>query len=409
MMTELVAALVRLTYALSAAVLLMLALRGPLRRVFGATLAYQTWLVVPAIVAVALLPAVRVQPQAVPVSLRTFSDAAVPALREASIPWLSVALLVWGAGALMLAAGFWRAHVRFVRGLGSLTPREGLYFSESPTAGPASLGLWRPKVIVPSDFPRRYTPAEQLLIIQHEQVHAERGDAVVNLLQVCLQCVFWFNPLIHWAAVRFRVDQELACDAAVLRGNPGQRRAYSQALLKSHTLSTETPPTVACLWRFNHPIKERIMSLQQVPPGRLRRLAGRLAVASLVLAGGSASLLARAENVPTASAVLYEVAMDLSTAGAKAAPRVHVREGTPFAVSSERNGVKWRLEFTVSKAGTADGVAMTGKIDIDSTTIARPTLEGRLGEPMRLKVEDEGRNLDLAMVVREVTARPTQP
>jgi hypothetical protein len=53
--------LVSACLAASTAIALLLVLRWPLRKLFGATLAYQAWLVVPAMIVVALLPPLTVQ------------------------------------------------------------------------------------------------------------------------------------------------------------------------------------------------------------------------------------------------------------------------------------------------------------------------------------------------------------
>ena len=78
-----------------------------------------------------------------------------------------------------------------------------------------ALGAY-PDEPVPADFAARYSADEQDLIIAHERQHAARHDPAANALLALLQCAFWFNPLMHLAASRFRFDQELACDAAVM-------------------------------------------------------------------------------------------------------------------------------------------------------------------------------------------------
>ena len=57
----------------------------------------------------------------------------------------------------------------------------------------------------------------QALILAHEQIHARRRDGLWRLLAQGFVAVFWFNPLAWIAMACFRQDQELACDAAVLR------------------------------------------------------------------------------------------------------------------------------------------------------------------------------------------------
>lgn len=396
---------------LSAALIMVLGLRLAMRRLWGAGAAYASWLVVPAVVAATLLPNLQVRPATIALTLHTVAAAAVPDLPPARVPGLALLVLAWGAGALLMAGWFGLAHRRFVRSLGLLTQRDGIFFSASPQGGPASLGLWRPRLVVPADFRARYTDVEQMLIIRHEQVHAERGDAWANLVQVALQCLFWFHPLVHWAALRFRTDQELACDAAVLRGHRGQARAYAQALLKSHTFSIAAPATVACHWQSNHPqhpIKERIMSLQQGQFGKIRRLAGRLAVLSLALGAGAGSMLARAD-VAVAAAATYDVAITMSADGAQSSPRVLARGGEAFAIANEKDGITWRTEFIIDKIATTDTVKVSGKIERGAETFARPTLVGRLGEPIAIKVTDAaGHAFALSMVVREVPARTAQ-
>jgi hypothetical protein len=266
-------------------------------------------------------------------------------------------------------------------------------------------------VVVPADFHARYTGVEQMLIIRHEQVHAERGDAIANLVQVALQCLFWFHPLVHWAALRFRTDQELACDAAVLSRHRGQARSYAQALLKSHTFSVAAPASVACHWQSNHPshpIKERIMSLQQGQFGKIRRLAGRLAVLSLALGAAAGSVLARAD-VAVAPAAMYDVAITMSAGGAQSSPRVLARGGEAFAIANEQEGVRWRTEFVIDKIAATDTLKVSGKIERGTELFARPTLVGRLGEPIAVKVTDAaGHDFALTMVVREAPARAAQ-
>ncbi|MFX5602942.1 M56 family metallopeptidase, partial [Acinetobacter baumannii] len=63
-----------------------------------------------------------------------------------------------------------------------------------------------------------------MLVLRHEQIHLQRRDVCMNTLFALAQCLFWFNPLIHVAGRCFRLDQELACDALVIRHAPESRR-----------------------------------------------------------------------------------------------------------------------------------------------------------------------------------------
>jgi bla regulator protein BlaR1 len=180
-----------------------------------------------------------------------------PAHHVAAAAWIDWAVLAWVPGSAFLAMWFWRDYARFLAEAGQLVETGGVIHTASRSTGPALIGVWKPRIIVPSDFYTRYTTPEQRLIVAHEREHARRRDPVFNALCGLLQCVFWFNPLVHLAAKRFRFDQELACDTSVMSQHQGARRTYADAMLK--TQLNGNPPLITCNWQSNHPLKERIM------------------------------------------------------------------------------------------------------------------------------------------------------
>jgi beta-lactamase regulating signal transducer with metallopeptidase domain len=403
--------------AASAAIVAMLALRSPLRKLFGARVAYQAWLVVPAMIAVALLPRPVVEHRsAVMVVLQASGTALAAPVAGAGFQWSGPLLGLWLGAAAALMLWFARAHLAFVRALGELVPGDGLFYSATPGAGPALLGLWRPKIVVPADFTQRYTAQEQALILAHERVHARRGDVVANLLQCALQCIFWVNPLVHLAALFFRSDQEMACDATVLGRHPGLLRTYAQALLKSQSFSTAAPSTVACSWRIHHPVKERFMTLQQSSPHPRRRFVGRLLVASMILGGSYAALAARADEAPGQQKYEVKFSWQESEGGQvkveadeflkrrdDKTPHIVVSAGKNFTLWE---GTDWRADFVITPVSAANKTyKLSAKIS-DGKQEWRPALVGRLGEQTGVAVGGPGKVLKLAMVVTEVTDQP---
>jgi bla regulator protein BlaR1 len=146
----------------------------------------------------------------------------------------------------------------------------------NPTGCPVVIGLVRPKIVVPSDFETRYAAQEQALILAHEQMHVRRGDLFVNAACALARCLFWFDPLVHLAARLIRFDQEIACDAAVMRTYPHARKCYAGAMLKTQ-LAQEALP-LGCHWSSTHPLKERIMLLKHPPVRGLRRASGQVLI-----------------------------------------------------------------------------------------------------------------------------------
>ncbi len=295
--------LLSLALASSVGMIAALAFRRPIRRIFGARAAYGLWLLVPIALLAVLLPHAHETSPAVGTPWTIGSVSSLidsphrlldqsPPVAPSSIDWPRWALGVWGAGVALFVlylAGLQRA---FVKSLGTLSGSRGVLRAERSAGCPALLGVLRPKVILPSDFESRYTRPERLLVLCHERTHLRRGDAVFNALVASMRCLFWFNPIVHVASRCFRVDQELACDAAVLNDHPGSRRTYATAMLK--TQLTEGMLPVGCHWRSAHDLKERVRMLQRPMPSRRRRLCGGALTALLSLVVGCTAWVAHA-------------------------------------------------------------------------------------------------------------------
>jgi TonB family protein len=54
-------------------------------------------------------------------------------------------------------------------------------------------------------------------VLAHERAHLERGDVFTSLIARVACAVYWFHPLVWWAASRMRLEADRACDDAVLR------------------------------------------------------------------------------------------------------------------------------------------------------------------------------------------------
>ncbi|EQD61042.1 TonB family protein, partial [mine drainage metagenome] len=147
---------------------------------------------------------------------------------------------------------------------------------------------------MPPDFARRYSTAQQALILRHELCHRAQGDAWWNLLTALLGTLFWFHPLLPWARRRFLLDQELACDALLLQRHRAAPRAYADTLLLA-----ATGAVLPLASGVAHPrqLKERIAMLAQTRRSLPRRAAG----ATLILVLLSSAVLAAPSPAPAAA------------------------------------------------------------------------------------------------------------
>ncbi|MGZ6013990.1 MAG: M56 family metallopeptidase [Caulobacteraceae bacterium] len=230
------AAFLKINLAIGLAVLAVAVLRAPVRRAHGPAIAYRLWWAPLLAAGLTLFVVLMRAPD---------PAAALPA--EPRL--LRGALVVWSLGLVALTGTFAFAQARFQAQL------------KAGRAGPAVVGFIAPKIVFPADT-SAYTEAEWDLIRAHEREHVGRKDPRAVAVATLLQCLCWFNPLAHLAAALLRLDQELACDAAVVLRRPGARGLYARTLLKSQMMSR--PPPLACCWAAlgAHPLELRIAQLK---------------------------------------------------------------------------------------------------------------------------------------------------
>lgn len=300
MSADLLGLLVRVALVFSAALLVILALRKPMRRAFGARVAYALWLLAPIAMFAALLPARLVlidapQAPAVTTSAQTVVDTAraVPpvlsATAEVALTRPDVSLwiaAIWLVGFVASIAVLAIGQQRFMARLRLRRADDGVHVAAQETVGPAVVGVIAPRIVVPSDFKARYTAQERELVLAHERAHISAGDVQVNALAALAQCVFWFNPLAYIARSALRIDQELACDERVMQRHAHARRAYAEAMLKTQFAARAVP--LGCAWppAGAKPLKQRIAALGRPHVTANRRVFGGMlcVAATLVVA-----------------------------------------------------------------------------------------------------------------------------
>jgi beta-lactamase regulating signal transducer with metallopeptidase domain len=148
----------------------------------------------------------------------------------APFAWRTFILVLWGLGAIAMAArllfGWWRA-VRLAAH--SQRVGEGLY--ESPlVAAPVAIGVFNPRIVLPSTW--TLWPAGELRTVRiHEAAHIRRHDGLTSLLAGLNTCVFWFHPLSWWLERQVAIAAEEACDDEVIRASVEPHR-YAETLVR---------------------------------------------------------------------------------------------------------------------------------------------------------------------------------
>lgn len=293
--------------ASSVLMLLVLAVRAPVRRSIGPRLGYILWalpavrMVLPPLPAGALGALPMAQDAVAGISvLFVGPQAASGAWDEPHALLIGLALpALWLAGAVGLLTVYAVRHLAYCRRLrakgNELGRVDGIRVVAADVEGPLAFGVFHRFIAVPRGFARNYRSCERALALAHESAHHARGDLLANWLSLVVLAVHWWNPLA-WLAIRaFRNDQEFAADAHVLAGKePGTRALYAHVLAKAAGVGA----LPACNLNARSNLKGRLMMIGQKPRSS-RRLAFGGAVLTLF---GTAALAATTATPSTSGA-----------------------------------------------------------------------------------------------------------
>lgn len=154
-------------------------------------------------------------PQAQVVGVSRVERVAAHASNHADLRWMWLALVpvAFTAGKYLLGLACLKAASKRYR------VREGQLAGclvICPSARTAYVyGVLAPTVVLPESY-LSLEPEALEAIIRHEEAHVKQGDVLLIPIVAVLQGLFWWNPLIHLLAHRWRIESERAADDAVL-------------------------------------------------------------------------------------------------------------------------------------------------------------------------------------------------
>ncbi|HEX8125770.1 MAG TPA: M56 family metallopeptidase [Allosphingosinicella sp.] len=378
-----IAWLVETFVAVTLLMVMVLLLRGPVARSFGAGWAYALWAVPALRLILPPLPQLAPDLALPPVVLfiPTAAEMAAPLPAEAGPgQWVPFMLAMWAGGAVIFLILQWLAYRAFLGRIRetSRPARPALFggirtWISSAVDGPLALGVIERRIVLPGDFSRRYNPVERRLAMEHELVHHKRGDIWWNLVAMTVLALFWFNP-VAWLAFRaFRSDQELACDAAVARtASLDERCDYARALVKS---ASRPGLIAACALNPAGELKRRLRMMRNHRASPLRSTGGIVALAAFAAAGFAVGTAGRPQSGPAPA--LYASAAQapalppraLATAEARPASSTVLAARRPLRASAARRAA--RLKAEPASFASAEAPAPLSSTLASMTTILR--------------------------------------
>lgn len=323
-----------------ALIALVLVLRRPVARAFGAGMSYALWLLPLLRFALPPIPlpagfaptAAASVPAAAGAEVVTITVAA-PAASEFTIPWALLLTSAWLIGAALFLVARWMEYRamrrRLLAGAVEVDRREGVRIVETPAVdAPVALGVRDKVIALPPRFLITGNLAERALAIEHELAHHRGRDLIANIAAQPLLALHWFNPLAWAAWSAMRRDQEAACDARAMAGRDARTRAQYARVIASFAAGerlghgTALAAPMACPVLGDKSIVHRLRSLTMSDISPRRRSIGRW-----TLAAGAALALPLTATVVYAGQDAPEPPVAPRSPTAPAAPRApHVEK-----------------------------------------------------------------------------------
>ncbi|HEX9938708.1 MAG TPA: M56 family metallopeptidase [Longimicrobium sp.] len=156
---------------------------------------------------------------------------------------------------------------------------DGVPVLVSPDVGPAVVGLFRSRIVLPR-WALDADAEARALVLRHEQEHVRAGDPRLLAAALAATVLTPWNPAVWWQLRRLRLAVEVDCDARVL-ARRGDVRTYGSVLLEMGRRTTHARPAASAA--FAEPVStlERRIRIMTAPRVRrpLLRAAGLGAVA----------------------------------------------------------------------------------------------------------------------------------
>ena len=155
---------------------------------------------------------------------------------------------IWVCGFIGITTSWWVRWRRIAAMVRAGDPMQ-LHLRIRAISSPALLepgifGVIRPVLLLPQGIEARLSPAELDAVIAHELCHVRHRDNLIAAIQMFVEAVCWFHPLVWWLGARKLEERERACDEEVLQLGC-ESRVYAHGILRACEFYLESP--VACV------------------------------------------------------------------------------------------------------------------------------------------------------------------
>ena len=182
-------------------------------------------------------------------------------LKESIQPMLPWVLGFWALGVLAFSLRFWWGYYKVAMTRKQFVPVpdrsiqimfEGLVkamnvqsatrlMTSAAYCVPTVVGCFRPIVVLPVSSLTGLSAKEIESLLAHELAHVKRYDFLINLIQMVIETLLFFHPVVWWISSRIRQERENCCDDTAIDAT-GDRKTYAIALANLTSVNLNERP-----------------------------------------------------------------------------------------------------------------------------------------------------------------------
>jgi beta-lactamase regulating signal transducer with metallopeptidase domain len=179
----------------------------------------------------------------------------------AGAAWLAVSFVL-GTVLCRGAIALWRRRAEW-----STSIVDGRQVLLTQDVGPAVVGIFRPRILLPS-WALALEGDARALMLEHEAEHVRANDPVLIAIAAWAVALFPWNPAVWLIVRRLRVAIEIDCDRRVLSRRTAHVREYGMLLLTVSARSASALRFGASLAEPRRSLEQRILAMTTSRPSR---------------------------------------------------------------------------------------------------------------------------------------------
>ncbi|MCC6491208.1 MAG: carboxypeptidase regulatory-like domain-containing protein [Candidatus Hydrogenedentes bacterium] len=126
--------------------------------------------------------------------------------------------------------------------------------------GPMVMGILSPAILLPAHVLTGVPPEHLRAVLAHELAHIRRHDYLVNLAQMLVESLLFFNPAVWWLSRQIRTEREACCDALAVR-HTGSAVLYARVLADFAARAASAPALAMGGAPPEKPLLERVLRI----------------------------------------------------------------------------------------------------------------------------------------------------